>query len=145
MDYRTYGEACYVRIDRGEEIIASVLDVCRKEGFGSVTFSGIGGCSDAEIQTFIPEEGAFETRHLHGMLELVSFIGNVISDEAGELHIHAHASFAHKEGDEHRISAGHVKSITVSYTAENELRPIVGGCIKMKHDPETGTGFWDFR
>ena len=79
------------------------------------------------------------------MLELVSLVGNVISDEQGELHTHAHAAFARKEGDEHRVSAGHVKSITISYTAEIEIRPTVGGLIMMKHDPETGTGFWDFR
>ena len=145
MDYRKYGEAYYLRVDRGEEVISSILDVCRKEGLASVTFSGIGGCSSAEIQTFIPEEGAFETRQLAGMLELVSLIGNVISDEQGELHTHAHAAFAHKEGDEHHVSAGHVKSIVISYTAEIEIRPVIGGRIMMKHDPETGTGFWDFR
>jgi hypothetical protein len=33
----------------------------------------------------------------------------------------------------------------VSYTAEIELRPVIGGEIKQKYDEETGTGFWDFR
>ena len=144
MDYRKYGEAYYLRVDRGDEVIASILDVCCKEDLGSVTFSGIGGCSSAEIQTFIPEKGSFETHQLTGMLELVSLIGNVISDDQGGLHSHAHATFAHKGGDEHRVSAGHVKSITISYTAEIEIRPVVGGLIMMKHDPETDTGFWDF-
>jgi len=145
VDYRKFGEAYYVRVDRGEEVIASILVVCRKEGLGSVTFSGIGGCSEAEIQTFIPEEGAFESRRLSGMLELVSLNGNAISDDQGELYCHAHAAFAYKQGDEHCIAAGHVKSITVLYTAEVEVRPTIGGFIMRKHDPETGTGFWDFR
>ena len=145
MDYRKFGEAYYVRVDRGEEVIASILDVCRREKVGSVTFSGIGGCSEAEIQTFIPEEGTFELRRLSGMLELVSLNGNVISDDQDEFHCHAHAAFAYKEGDEHRIAAGHVKSITVLYTAEIEVRPTIGDRIMKKHDPETGTGFWDFR
>lgn len=145
MDYRNYGGTYYARIDRGEEVIASILEVCRKENLGSVTFSGIGGCSEAEIQTFIPEEGRFELRRLTGMLELVSLIGNVISDDQGDLYSHAHAAFAYKEGDEHCVSAGHVKSITISYTGEIEIKPIVDGTIMRKHDPETGTGFWDFR
>jgi hypothetical protein len=38
-----------------------------------------------------------------------------------------------------------MKSITVSYTAEIELRPTVGGIIKRKYDPETGIGVWDFK
>ena len=42
------------------------------------------------------------------------------------------------------MAAGHMKSITVLYTAEIELRPVTGGTIRRKYDPETGTGFWDF-
>ena len=38
-----------------------------------------------------------------------------------------------------------MKSITVSYTAEIELRPVVGGIIHRQFDPVTGTGFWSFR
>ena len=145
MEYRRFGDAYYIRIDRGDEIISSILDVCRAEHVQSATFSGIGGCSEAQIQTFVPEAGAFEVRTLGGMLELVSLIGNVVCDEQGELHTHAHASFAYKDGDEHHVAAGHVKSITVLYTGEIELRPVVGGVIKMQHDPETGTGFWSFQ
>jgi hypothetical protein len=48
-------------------------------------------------------------------------------------------------GDKHCVSAGHIKSITVLYTAEIELRPDKGGMINRKFNPETGTGFWDFR
>ena len=44
----------------------------------------------------------------------------------------------------HGMSGGHIKSITVLYTAEIELRPVIGGVIRRKRDPETGTGFWDF-
>ena len=79
------------------------------------------------------------------MLELVSLTGNVISDDDGDLHLHAHAAFAYKDGDEHHVAAGHIKSIAISYTGEVELRPVVGGAIKMQYDPETGTGFWSFQ
>ena len=39
----------------------------------------------------------------------------------------------------------HAKSTTVLYTAEIELRPTIGGSIGRKFDPETGTGFWNFK
>ncbi len=145
MEYRKYGDTVYIRMDRGDEIIGGVQEVCRREGIASAVYSGIGGCSEAQIQTFVPEEGAFETQTLRGMLELVSLTGSVNADEMGGYWYHTHAAFAYKEGDEHRVAAGHVKSITVSYTAEIELRPVVGGFIGRKYDPETGTGFWDFR
>ena len=144
MEYRRFGETYYIRLDRGDEVTASMLEVCRAERIQSATFSGIGGCGEAKILTLIPEEGAFEERTFSGMLELVSLIGNVISDDEGELSLHAHAALAYKEGSEHRVAAGHVKSITVSYTGEIELRPVVGGAIRKQYDPETGTGFWRF-
>ena len=144
MEYRRFGDTCYIRMDKGDEIIGGILAVCRNERIASAVFSGIGGCSAAEIQTFQPETGTFETRALSGMLELVSLNGNVISGADGALFPHTHALFAYQSGGAHFVAAGHIKSITVRYTAEIELRPVAGGTILREHDPETGTGFWSF-
>ena len=145
MDYRKFGETFYIRFDKGDEIISGILDICRQEHVMSAVFSGIGGCSRAEIQTFIPETGEFETEVIEGMLELISLNGNVVTDDMNEYYHHTHAAFSYKEGNEHKISAGHMRSIVVLYTSEIELRPVLGGDIKRKYDPETGTGFWDFQ
>lgn len=144
MDYRKYGTTYYIRMDRGDEIITGILSVCEKERITSAVFSGIGGCSEAEVQTFIPEKGAFETNRVNGLLELVSLNGNVITDDEGKYYHHTHALISYKNENGHCVSAGHMKSLTVSYTAEIELRPVVGGTISRKFDPETGTGFWRF-
>ncbi|MCR5022864.1 MAG: DNA-binding protein [Lachnospiraceae bacterium] len=143
MDYRRMNDICYIRVDKGEEIIDKLLEVCKIEGIESAFFSGIGGCSSAELQTFIPEEGCFETETIEGMLELINITGNIVSDN-GQLFHHTHAVFSYKEGNEHKVAAGHIKSVTVLYTSEIELRPVIGGVISRKHDPETGTGFWSF-
>ena len=92
----------------------------------------------------VPETGEFETRTLKGMLELVSLSGNVIRGEDGLCH-HTHAVFCFKDGERHCVAGGHIKSITVLYTAEIELRPVAGGVIRRRADPETGTGFWSFQ
>ena len=143
MDYRNINGTYYIRADKGEEIIEKLLEVCKKESINSCIFSGIGGCSKAEIQTFIPERGCFETETIEGMLELININGNVIA-EADRLYTHAHAMFSYKDGPEHKMAGGHIKSITVLYTAEIELRPVIGGKIGREHDAETGTGFWNF-
>jgi len=143
MDYRRMNDICYVRIDKGEEIITELLQICCKEGIQSAVFTGIGGCSHAEIQTFIPEKGTFETEILDGMLELINITGNIITDHDQLFH-HTHAVFSYKTESGHIIAAGHMKALTVLYTAEIELRPVIGGVIRRKHDPETGTGFWSF-
>ena len=145
MDYGKYKDTYYIRVDKDEEIIKSILDVCKKEGILSAVFSGIGGCSEAEIQTFIPDSGTFETEHLKGMLELISVNGNIITDDDNNYFHHTHALFTYKENSVHKTTGGHIRSIMVLYTAEIELRPVTGGAIKRKYDPETGTGFWDFK
>ena len=145
MDYKRYNDTWYIRMDRGDEILSGILAVCRKEGIHSAVFGGIGGCDKAEIQTFIPERKEFELQELIGMLELVSMNGSVVTDEKNEYYHHTHAVFSYKKDGEHRLAAGHIKSIRVLYTAEIELRPVIGGEIKRKYDKETGTGFWDFQ
>ena len=158
MEYKKIGETYYIRMDRGDEIIGNILEVCRKESIPSAIFSGIGGCSNAELQVFIPETGSFETEQLEGMLELVSLNGNVVSGDDGQLYHHTHALFSFKGGNrdvdnivgghqdgQHGMAGGHLKSTTVLYTAEIELRPTIGGAIGRKFDPETGTGFWNFK
>ena len=137
MDYRKFGECYYIRMDRNDEIISTILEICKKENIRSATFSGIGGCKDAEIQTFIPETGSFEEQRISGMLELVSLNGNVVTGENNTCYHHTHAVFSYKDGERHCMAAGHMKSITVLYTAEIELHPVTGGTIRRKYDPET--------
>ena len=144
MEYKKIGETYYIRMDRGDKVVSGILEICRAEGIKSAIYSGIGGCSSAQIQTFIPEKGEFETEKVQGMLELVSLMGNVVTDEDGVLYYHSHAMFAYKDDAGHHSIGGHLKETTVLYTAEIELRPTVGGHISRKYNEETGTGFWEF-
>ena len=97
MQYQKLGESYYIQMDKGEAVVAGILEVCRRENIPSATFSGIGGCQSAQIQTFIPDRGEFETQTLQGMLELVSLNGSVFIEESGQRHAHAHALFAYKQ------------------------------------------------
>ncbi len=144
MDYKLIGGTYYVRADKGDEVISSILDVCKREGVRSATFSGIGGCGEAEIQVFDADTGRFATERHEGVLELVSVMGNVVDGGEDVPSWHAHALFSYRDGDEHRIASGHLKSATVRYTAEIEVRPVVGGVIHGVPDPVTGTKFWSF-
>ena len=40
MDYRKFGECYYIRMDRNDEIISTILKICKKENIRSATFSG---------------------------------------------------------------------------------------------------------
>ena len=102
MEYRKIGETYYIRMDRGDEIVSTLKNICRQEGILSATYSGIGGCSDVEMQVFIPERGEFETEKVEGPLELVSLMGNVVSDDSNQLFHHTHALFTWPDNGEHK-------------------------------------------
>ena len=118
MEYRKIGETYYIRMDRDDEVIEKILDVCRKKSIPSAVFSGIGGCKNAELQVFIPETGSFETEQLEGMLELVSLNGNVVTGDDGQLFHHTHALFTFKKDGQHGMAGGHLKSTTRTVSME---------------------------
>ena len=64
MEYKKIGETYYVRMDRDDEIISNILEICREESIPSAIFSGIGGWKSAELQVFIPEKADFETEKM---------------------------------------------------------------------------------
>lgn len=43
MEYRKIDELFYIRMDRDDEVIENILEVCRRESISSAVFSGIGG------------------------------------------------------------------------------------------------------
>ncbi len=144
MDYRNFNNTYFIRMDKGDEIISRILEVCRTEGISSCTYSGIGGCGSIEIRAYYEETDEFKTRKVERIMELVTLSGNVITDEKGELCHHTHAVLSYNEGDEHCIIAGHMESILVSHVAEIELHPVIGGRLIKRTDPVTGLGSWGF-
>ena len=113
MEYKKIGETFYIRMDRGDEVIEKILEVCRKESIPSAVFTGIGGCRNAELQVFIPETGEFDTEKLEGMLELVLLNGNVVTDDDGQLFHHTHALYTFKKDGQHGMAGGHLKTTIV--------------------------------
>ena len=51
MDYRKFGECYYIRMDRDDEIISTILEICKKENIRSALFPG---SEDVRMQKFRP-------------------------------------------------------------------------------------------
>lgn len=143
MDYQKMGEKFYLRLDKGEELLTTVLRVCREEGVQSATFHGIGAFGQVCVATYIPEKDDFLDHHRSGMLELVSLDGNISHDEERQIYEHAHAMFSYlNEGGGVSFFGGHLKSAVVSYTAEIVIDPVPGDGIGRMIDPYTGITVW---
>ena len=126
MEYRKIGDNYYIRMDRGDEIISTLLEICKKESIPSAVFSGIGGCQSAELQVFIPETGSFETEQLEGMLELVSLNGNVVRDDDGKLFHHTHALFSFRNAAIFTTSLSHDSHLIAPPGQSTTAQPL--GC-----------------
>lgn len=83
MNYRQMGERVYIRIDKGEEILAQMVDVCRQLHIFAATFQGIGACGEVEVATYIPDRQEFLPHVRNGMLEMISLMGNIVTGRQG--------------------------------------------------------------
>lgn len=142
MDYKRFDNILYARFDKGDEVLAGISDICKKEKILSATFSGIGGCGDVTVATYIPEENKFLPHNKTGLLEMISINGNISANDNDEIFEHTHAMFSYLENGEVKFLGGHLTSAIVSYTAEIEIRPVVGGVIRRKQDEITGIPVW---
>lgn len=144
MDYKKFGNEIYVRLDRGDEILSNILDICKKENVLSATFSGIGGCGDVTVATLVPETNEFLPHHKSGcMIEMISLNGNISADENDNIFEHTHAMFSYLEDDEVKFIGGHLKKAVILYTAEIVINPVQDRVIRRKQDEITGITVWD--
>lgn len=51
MDYRKFGECYYIRMDRDDEIISTILEICKKKISDQPLFPG---SEDVKMQKFRP-------------------------------------------------------------------------------------------
>lgn len=141
MEYRKDNNMILVRLDKDEEVLEKILEICRIENIYGAVFSGIGACGKAVTSSYIPEKNDFKDCEAEGMLDLVSLTGN-ISCENGQPVEHTHASFAYlDETGTQKILSGHLKKAVVSYTAEIAIQ--ITGAIKRKIDNATGIMVWN--
>ncbi len=142
MDYKKIGGTIYARFDKDDEVISGILNICKKEGILSAIFSGIGGCGEVTVSTYIPEKNDFIPHNKTGLLEMISINGNISADENNEIFEHTHAMFSHLENGEVKFLGGHLTKAVVSYTAEIEIRPAQEGVIRRTQDELTGITVW---
>ena len=142
MEYRKSEKEYYIRIDKGEEVLSTILELCRKENILSAYFQGIGACDKVICQTLDLSKNDFITHEKTGVLEMLSLLGNIAQKENGEPTIHAHGSFSYVENEEVKLFGGHMKEGHICYTGEIILTPTD---LPIKRTNETGMNIWKFQ
>lgn len=144
MEYKKIGGRVYIRMDKGDEVIAGLRQVCQELKIKSATFQGIGACDQVIVGTYIPARQEFLQHERNGMLEMVSLHGNIVTNDKEELAEHAHGMFSYLKHDSGEMAylGGHLLSAWIGYTAEIVLDMVEDGYIGQQFDPVTGINVW---
>lgn len=122
-----------LRIDKGEEIVRSVLDFARLHDVHGAAVTGLGGVRDVRLAYFDVEQKEYLPRDFADDLELVSLVGNLARFD-GAPFLHAHVVLSDRE---FRCFGGHLMHAHVAVTAELAVR-VGGATIERVENPDLG-------
>lgn len=139
MQYRQFGSRYFVRIDKGEEILASLKNFCEQEKITLAEVKALGAVDDFNVGLFDVAEKKYHTNHFQFPAEIVSLWGTVTTKD-GEFYAHIHMSAGDKEG---RVFGGHLNSARVSATCEMII-DVSEGRVERKLSEEVGLNLFEF-
>jgi predicted DNA-binding protein with PD1-like motif len=133
MTYKQVDQGYIVRLNRGEEIVATLTEFADDVNLKSGFVTGLGAICDIELGFFDFQSKEYIRKEFGGDYELVNLTGN-FSILDGRPFLHAHITIADSEC---RPFAGHLYSANVAVTGEF-LVTSTGVEVVRKPDEETG-------
>ena len=140
MEYRKFSQGYVLRLDPGEEIVASLTRLVEQEQvqLGSVT--AIGAANDVTIGIFSTQEKQYHARRYQGDYEISALVGNVTRKE-GKPYLHLHITIGNPATGE--VHAGHLTSATISATLELFLQ-VWDGQVGREFSDQVGLNLFRF-
>ena len=139
MEFKKFDSTFVLRLNRGEEIIQTIIDFCEKEKVFLGEISGIGSASSVEIGSYDVVKKEYFNKTITETLEITALTGNITTMN-DKPYIHCHITV----GDtDFRAFAGHLKSGIVSGTCEIIIKE-VNGKVERKKSEEIGLNLFEF-
>lgn len=133
MKYKRFGEDIVVRLEVGEEVIASLRDIAEREGLTFASVSGIGAADDIAVSVYDVGAKRYFDNEYREPMEITSILGTV-SEMDGEPYIHIHLTAGRADGT---VIGGHLKRAVISATCELVLHTVYGRVPRF-YDERTG-------
>jgi len=140
MQYKRFGSAYVLRLEKGEEIIDSLKTLVEKEEIKGGFFYGLGAVKSVSLGYFDVEKKEYKEKSFEQDFELTSMVGDV-AFSGDKIIVHAHVTLA---GEDFRAVAGHLNKAMVTATTEIVFNPVEGKLSK-KTDPLTGLNLMDLK
>ena len=138
MRYQRYENVFAVRIDKGENLLEKLSELCRAEGIRFARVNAIGASEHAVLGVFDLNTREYAREACDSFCEITSLSGNITTVN-GDPYIHLHATLADQK---HRILGGHVLELTVGATCEMFIQ-VIGPAVGRVHDDALGINLWD--
>ena len=139
MQYAKFDSAYIVRIDRGEELVATLTDFCRNQSIRLGSVSGLGATNDVTIGLFETEMKTYHSTRLQGNHEITHLSGN-ISTKEGDVYLHLHATLSDKT---YHAFGGHLNSAIISGTCEIHIN-VIDGQVERAFNKDIGLNLYKF-
>jgi len=133
MNYKVFKDIIVVRLDKGEEIISSIKELCKKKSITAGTISGLGAADFVVIGLYNVKEMAYYSTTYEDYFEITSLTGN-ISVKDDEPYLHINGTFANIDSI---CIGGRVNEARISSTCEIVIQRI-DGVIGRSLDENTG-------
>ena len=139
MEYRRVNDTYILRLDPGEEIMASLASLCEREEIVLAKIEGLGAADHAVVGLFDVGSKEFHKRSFDVPLELSSIIGNVTRQD-GKVYLHVHVNLCDSDLNAY---GGHLVECRISATAEIFIT-VLDGRVNRRFDDVIGLNLFDF-
>lgn len=141
MEYRRFDDTYVIRMDRGEEIVASLTDFCQEEGLLLGTVEAIGAADHAVIGLYNVEERRYFKSVFDEPMEIIHLGGN-ISEKDGKPYIHLHIALCNEQM---QMIGGHLNECRIAATCEMAVRVVRGQVGRALDEAVTGLNLYRFQ
>ena len=139
MDYRRFGNAIVVRIDKGEEILEQVKAIALKEKVKLASIQALGAVNQFTVGVFKTDEKKYMANDFAGSFEIVSLTGTINTMDR-EFYCHLHMSAGDDKG---HVFGGHLNRALVSATCEMIIT-VIDGTVDRAFSEEVGLNLFRF-
>jgi predicted DNA-binding protein with PD1-like motif len=127
--------------ERGDEVMGELLDFARAQELSAASLTGIGALRAATVAFFDPDRREYDEVPVDDQVEVLSLIGNVALNEAGDRQLHVHAVLGRRDGT---ALGGHLVRATVRPTLEVVLSESPPD-LQRRSDEESGLALIDLQ
>ncbi len=138
MQTKRVADGFVVKLDKGEQLVDSLIKFARQEKVDSGSVTGIGAVTNLTLGYFDREQKKYLEKKFEDVYELVSLVGSIATINYQPI-LHLHIIISDRN---YKVYAGHLFSAEVAVTGEIFVRAYPDPLLR-KNDPQFGLNLLD--